>query len=223
MAVNDIAKRLEQVRLQISSAAESVGRSPADVELVAVSKKHSVQSIEAAYAAGQRVFGESYVDELEKKVAQTAHLADIEFRFIGHLQRNKAQRAVRACSHIDSVHSEKLARALSRHAESAGRTLRVLAQVNVLLEPSKSGVSPDELEPLVHTIRELPALTLDGLMVIPPPDLSRARRAFEKLLELGRHHGLAVLSMGMSADLTLAIECGSTQVRVGSAIFGPRV
>lgn len=222
MAVTEadkIAERLDKVRSRIREAALQASRPADSVELIAVSKKHSVASIEAAYEAGQRVFGESYVDELEFKVAHTKHLSDIEFRFIGHLQSNKAKRATKVCRFVDSVHSAKLARALSRHAES---TINVLIQVNVLGEASKAGVAPSELDALVNTIAELPKLELDGFMVIPPPDLEQTTYAFMELAALAKRHKLRTLSMGMSGDLEVAIACGSTQVRVGTGIFGPR-
>ncbi|MEM6959170.1 MAG: YggS family pyridoxal phosphate-dependent enzyme [Myxococcota bacterium] len=217
-----IAARLEAVRERLRRACERAGRAPNEVELVAVSKRHPPSVIEAAYEAGQRRFGENYLQELEEKAAALSHLPELRFQFIGHLQRNKAKRAMKVASAIDTLDSARLAEALNRHGESAGVTRDVLIQVNVAGEGSKAGIELDALDALVEVVSKLPNLRLRGLMTLPPVDESEARRAFEALAEARARLGLEVLSMGMSADLELAVACGSTQVRVGTAIFGPR-
>lgn len=214
-----VGARLELVRAEIHQATQAAKRSPDSVELVAVSKRHPISAIEAAYEAGQRVFGESYADELVAKVKGTRHLEGIRFRFIGHLQRNKAARVVEHACAVDSVSSSRLIRALGRHAR---QELEILLQVQVIAEDSKSGATIDELDGLIDAAHSEPSLRVAGLMTLPPRDLAQAQRAFEGLASAASSHGLMTLSMGMSADLRLAIECGSTQVRVGTAIFGPR-
>lgn len=218
MALN-VGARLEDVRAAILDATKAAKRSPESVELIAVSKRHPISAIEEAYEAGQRVFGESYADELVAKVTGTRHLEGIRFRFIGHLQRNKAARVVEHACAVDSVSSPRLIRALGRHAT---RELEILLQVQVIAEESKSGAAMGELEALISMARNEPNLRLAGLMTLPPRDIAQAQRAFEGLAHAASSYGLRTLSMGMSADLHLAIASGSTQVRVGTAIFGPR-
>ncbi|MAQ15517.1 MAG: YggS family pyridoxal phosphate-dependent enzyme [Sandaracinus sp.] len=218
-----VAARLHAVREQIRVAAEAAGRAPESVTLVAVSKFHPAAAIREAYAAGQRVFGESYVQELEAKATDLADLPDLEWRFIGHLQRNKAKGVVAVGAGVDSVDSIRLARELAKRADRAAAIVPVRIQVDVHGETQKSGVAPAELAALVAEVRELPSLRLEGLMTIPPADDgAAARRSFETLDALATRFDLPVRSMGMSADLELAIACGSTEVRVGTAIFGPR-
>lgn len=214
-----IGQRLETVRASIQQATKDAGRPPDSVELIAVSKRHPIAAIEAAYEAGQRVFGESYADELVEKAIGTQHLEGIRFRFVGHLQRNKAARVLKHASAVDSVSSIRLIRALGRHA---GPKLEILIQLQVVQEESKSGAPLGDLDALIEAVQEQPALHLAGLMTLPPTDLSQARRAFVGLAAAAKEHGLTTLSMGMSADLKLAVTCGSTQVRVGTAIFGQR-
>ncbi|MFT5358995.1 MAG: pyridoxal phosphate enzyme (YggS family) [Polyangiales bacterium] len=214
-----IGARLEEVKTAVLQATSDAGRSSSSVELIAVSKRHPITAIEAAYEAGQRVFGESYADELVEKAIGTKHLEGIRFRFIGHLQRNKAARVVEHACSIDSVSSVRLIGALGRHAQ---RELEILLQLQVVAEESKSGAPLAELDSLVEAAREEPTLRLAGLMTLPPRDSDQAQRAFEGLGRAAKQHGLETLSMGMSGDLQLAIACGSTQVRVGTAIFGPR-
>lgn len=214
-----IGARLEGVRADILQATSDAGRTHDSVELIAVSKRHPIPAIEAAYEAGQRVFGESYADELVEKAVGTRHLEGIRFRFIGHLQRNKAARVVEHACAIDSVSSVRLIKALARHATQA---LEILLQVQVVAEASKSGAPLAELDALVEAAQGEPTLRLAGLMTLPPRDSTQAQQAFDGLARAARSHELQTLSMGMSADLQLAIACGSTQVRVGTAIFGPR-
>lgn len=217
-----VAERLASVRARIEAAVAAAGREPGSVRLVAVSKRHPPEAIREAHAAGQRIFGESYAQELEAKAAALADL-DLEWRFIGHLQRNKAKVVVGAGAGVDSVDSRRLASALHKRASGEGAVLGVRIQVNVAGEAQKSGVDPAELDSLVAHVGGLDALRLEGLMTIPPAgDPEDARPHFRALVAHAARHGLPVRSMGMSSDLEVAIEEGATEVRVGTAIFGPR-
>lgn len=219
-----IAEGLAHVRDRIAAACARAGRRRDEVRLLAVSKGHGADAIAAAYAAGQRDFGENYVQELSEKAAALADLPDLRLRFIGRLQRNKVKDVIRVAHAIDSVDSLSLAQALSQRALANARTLSVLLQVNVDREPQKAGVLPEAVPELVAAVRALPALTLDGLMTIPrmADDPEQARPTFRALRGLALGSGLRELSMGMSDDFEVAIEEGATIVRVGTAIFGPR-
>lgn len=215
-----IARGLDEVRARIAIAAARAGRRPDDVTLVAVSKTKPVEAIRAAYALGQRIFGENYVQELEEKRHALRDLPDLELHFIGHLQRNKVKVAVDCADVVATVDSERL---LLEVAKRAPRPTRILLQVNVAREPQKGGCDPEELPALVTLARQHPTLLVDGLMTIPPAgSAEEARPFFRALRALRDAHGLRVLSMGMSEDLEVAIEEGATHVRVGSAIFGAR-
>ncbi len=217
---HDVAEGLARTHARIAQACTRAGRDPSEVTLVAVSKTHRSEALRAAYAAGQRVFGESYAQELARKAAALADL-DIEWRMIGHLQRNKVKRVVGAGAAIDSVDSRRLATAIATQASAQGRAVPICIQVNIAAEPQKSGVAPEELDALVAHARSLPSLDLRGLMTVPPARKD-PRPYFRALAELARRHGLPELSMGMSGDLEVAVEEGATMVRVGTAIFGPR-
>ena len=219
-----IAQRLAEVRERIARACARAGRARDEVRLLAVAKGHGADAIRAAAAAGQREFGENYVNELKSKRAALADVPALRFRLIGKLQRNKAKDAAELASAVDTLDSLALAQELSRRAQARGRELEVLVQVNVDREPQKAGVAPEALEELVAAVRALPALALRGVLAITraTDDPESARPAFAALRELARQHGLPELSMGMSADLEVAIEEGATIVRVGTAIFGPR-
>jgi pyridoxal phosphate enzyme (YggS family) len=193
------------------------------VALVAVSKFHGAVAIREAYAAGQRVFGENYAQELAEKRAALADLPDLSFHFIGGLQRNKVKLLVPAAEVVETLASAEAARALSKRATELGVEVTALVQVNVSREPQKSGVLPEQLGALLDAARALPALRVTGLMAIPEADhAERARASYAALRTLAEAHGLRELSMGMSDDLELAIAEGATIVRVGTAIFGPR-
>ena len=217
-----IAERLREVRAQIAAASARAGRSPDDVTLLAVSKRHSVESIEAAYAAGQRAFGENYAQELVEKAAALEGRADLGWHFIGQLQRNKA-RALTPIANltVQTLDSIRLARELDKRAEAA---LDVFVQVNVAAEPQKGGCALAELDAVLDAVGASEHLRARGLMTIPPAvdDPEDSRRWFAALRELASARGLRELSMGMSADLEIAIEEGATLVRVGTAIFGAR-
>jgi pyridoxal phosphate enzyme (YggS family) len=226
--VSRIADNLERVRERIAQAAAATGRQPESVKLVAVSKGHSAEAIREAYAGGQRSFGESYAQELATKADSMSDVVDMDWHFIGHLQSNKARMVAGRVHLVHTVDSPSLARELARRVKrEGGAALPILVEVNVSREPQKHGVWASELEELLLVIEDEPALVLRGLMTVPPADdLSRARVAFETLESLRALHGgprrLPELSMGMSHDLELAIACGATMVRVGTAIFGPR-
>jgi pyridoxal phosphate enzyme (YggS family) len=229
-----IAKSLAIVRERIAAAARRLGRRPEDVALMAVSKTFPAEGIQEAYAAGQRLFGENRVQEFAEKSAAVADLANAEFHLIGHLQSNKAARAAQLFSAVDSLDSLALARKLDAAAANTNRRLAVLIEINVGGEAAKSGVAPDspELEQLLTAAPGLQHLEFRGLMTIPPftEDPEGARGYFRRLRELRdriatRHLpavSMDVLSMGMSHDFEVAIEEGSTCVRLGTAIFGER-
>jgi len=214
---------------RIARAARAVSREPSSVRLLAVSKTMPAAAIRAVHALGQRAFGENYVQEAVEKRAALADLADLEWHLIGPLQGNKARLAAETFDWVESVDRLKIAERLAA-ARPAGRpALDVLVQVNVSGEVTKSGVSPPQAVGLAQAVAGLPRLRLRGIMGIPAPDddAARQRGAFAALracFDACRAAGLAVdtLSMGMSADLEAAIAEGSTQVRIGTAIFGPR-
>jgi PLP dependent protein len=219
VAVSDVAERLEAVKTRIRDAAVRAGRDPSEITLVAVSKLHPAAAIRAAYAAGQRDFGENYAQELSDKAAELGDLPDLRFHFIGHLQRNKAKLVAPRVAVVHTVDSLSLAQAIERRAD--GRAHVLLIQVNMAGEVKKSGVDVDEVEALRDAIERETSLPVTGLMTIPPAE-GDPRPHFEALAALARRLGLAELSMGMSDDLEAAIEAGATLVRVGTAIFGPR-
>jgi len=213
-----IARRLGEVQERVRRAAERAGRDPASIALVAVSKGQPADAVREAHAAGQRLFGENYVQELRAKASALSDLADLRWHFIGHLQRNKAKDVAGVVSCVETVGSERLAEALARHAPGP---LDVLVQVNVAGEAQKSGCAPAELDAIAERVRRCPPLLLRGLMTVPPFE-GDPRPHFRALAALSRARGLPELSMGMSGDLETAIEEGATIVRVGTAIFGAR-
>ncbi|BBP05619.1 YggS family pyridoxal phosphate enzyme [Sulfuriferula plumbiphila] len=223
--MDTLKNALQAVRTRIAAAACAAGRTPDAVELLAVSKTFGVDAIRAAAAAGQRAFGESYVQEALLKIAALADLSLI-WHFIGPLQRNKT-RAV--AEHFDWVHGVDRAIIAQRLNDARPATrppLNVCVQVNVSGEASKSGVAPADLPALVQAVAQMPRLRLRGLMAIPAPGANpdRQRSQFRLLRRLrdGLDIPLDTLSMGMSDDLEAAIAEGATLVRVGSAIFGWR-
>lgn len=243
MTPSDIPARVLAVRERIQSAAIRSGRDANSVRLLAVSKFQPVAAIRAAYAAGQRDFGENYVQELRDKSALLADLPDIRFHLIGHLQTNKVRHVVDVATRIHSVDSLRLVDELEKRAAQSRPTavarplheptiptdlrLRCLVAVNVAGEETKSGAEPGEVPALVERLRSSKHLFLDGLFTVPPAGPAEAARPhFEALRalrdELGGASELPELSMGMSADLEVAIAEGATWVRVGTDIFGAR-
>lgn len=217
-----IADRLAETHDRIAAAARAAGRDPATVRLLAVSKRHPASAIREAHAAGQRDFGENYVQELAQKAAELHDLADLRFHLIGHLQTNKAKLVAGLGASVQTVDSARLAESLAKHV-APGTKLGVHLQVNVAGEDQKSGCEVGELPALVAAVRALPSLRLEGLMTVPPEgDPARTRAAFRELARLAREHALDSLSIGMSSDLEIAIDEGATIVRVGTAIFGAR-
>jgi pyridoxal phosphate enzyme (YggS family) len=229
-----IAENVVEVRERIEAAVRRVGRSPGDVALMAVSKTHPADRIREAFAAGLRLFGENRVQEFAGKSDALADLRDIEWHMIGHLQTNKASKAAELFGAVDSVDSVKLAGKLDLAARALGKKLWVLIEINVGGEAAKTGVAADshELEELLLAAPRLESLELRGFMTVPPfsEDPEGSRSYFRKLRELRDATtarklpgvGMDVLSMGMSHDFEVAIEEGSTCVRVGTAIFGER-
>lgn len=203
---------------------------PADVTLVAVSKFHSVEAINEAYAAGQRVFGESRVQELTAKYGQLPK--DIEWQMIGHLQTNKVRAIAPFISLIQSVDSQRLLECIDREAERCGRVIDCLLEVHVTAEESKSGWDVDSLRDYLAsgTISELKSVRIRGVMGMATftEDMAVVRADFERIAAIKREleplfdSSFDILSMGMSDDYPLAVECGSTMVRIGSSIFGSR-
>ena len=196
--------------------------------LLAVSKTRGADAVAAMAAAGQRAFGENYVQEALPKIEALRGLG-LEWHLIGHLQSNKADAAARAFDWVQTVDRTKLVAALARHRPADLPPLNVLIQVNIDDEAGKHGCRPDEVDTLAAAIAAQPTLRLRGLMAIPAPDPNMARRraAFHEMSALfdataARHPGIDTLSMGMSEDCVEAIEEGATMVRVGSALFGAR-
>jgi pyridoxal phosphate enzyme (YggS family) len=227
-----IGANLQAVKERIAHAAELVARDPGTISLIAVSKTHPVEAIEAALAAGQRAFGENYVQEaLEKMRALAARpeARGVEWHMIGPLQSNKTRVVAESFAWVHSIERERIAERLSEQRPAGLAPLNVLLQVNVSGEASKSGIAPDDLAPLARRVAALPRLRLRGLMAIPEPThdaaLQRARfRSLRELLERLRAEGLELdtLSMGMSDDLEAAVAEGATMLRIGTAIFGAR-
>jgi pyridoxal phosphate enzyme (YggS family) len=223
-----ISSSLEAVRRRLAAAEAAAGRIPGSVRLLAVSKTFPADTIQEAYAAGQRAFGENYVQELQAKGAELAGL-DIEWHFIGPLQSNKTRPVAELAHWVHSVERLKIAERLSAQRPETLPSLNVCLQVNVSGEASKSGCEPHEAVALARAVATLPRLRLRGLMCIPEPTADQAllagqfavlRQLHEELVAQGLE--LDTLSMGMSSDLELAVREGSTLVRVGSAIFGSR-
>lgn len=223
-----VRSALDAVRARIDAAARRAGRDPATVALLAVSKTHGPEAVRAAYARGQRDFGENYVQELVPKAAALAALTELRWHFIGHLQTNKCRDVAGLVTTVQSVDSERLVRELGRRAAAAGRTVGILIQVNVAREAQKSGCEVEALPTIIAAARETPGVALRGLMTVPPAadDAGESRRWFDALRALRDEHGgaalLPELSMGMTHDMDEAIAAGATVVRVGTAIFGAR-
>jgi len=213
---------------RVAAATTACGRAPGSVQLLAVSKTFPAEAVRAVYAAGQRAFGENYVQEAAAKRAALADMTDVSWHLIGPLQSNKTAQAS-AFDWVESVDRLKIAQRLSSQRPPGLAPLSVCIEVNVSGEESKSGVAPAQAAALAAAVAALPNLRVRGIMGIPAPaaDAATARGQFRALAQCFaacRDEGLAVdtLSMGMSADLELAIAEGSTQVRVGTAIFGAR-
>ena len=226
--MEDVAANLELVQSRIAAALEKAGRSPADVQLIAVSKKQDAEKVRAAFDAGQPIFGESKVQEARAKIPLLP--SAVRWHFIGHLQKNKIRHALPLFDMFHSVDSLALAQDMERIADEEGVRPRVLLEVNVAGEGSKFGFAPAKLKEEMEALLALGRLEIEGLMTIPPfaPEAEDSRRYFVQLRELRDEleqrfaMRLPQLSMGMSNDYHVAIEEGATFVRVGTAIFGER-
>src|SRR5438132_7191869 len=226
--VEKIAENLEHVRAQIADAAEKKGRSPDDIELVAISKTHDAEKVHKAYEAGQILFGESRVQEARAKIPLLP--SGLRWHFVGHLQKNKIRHALPLFELFHSVDSLALAQEMNRIAAEEGGHPSVLLEVNVAEEGSKCGFKDETLRAEMESLLALPRLSIEGLMCIPPladePEASRTffvrlrelRDSLEKEFDLR----LPRLSMGMTQDFWIAVEEGATLVRVGTAIFSER-
>ncbi len=226
-----IKDNLAAIHNRIQKAAAKANRNPAEITLIAVSKRKSLEMIKEAIAAGQLDFGENYLQEAKEKI--TVLSGQARFHFIGSLQSNKAKDAATLCDLIHTVDRLKLARELDKHAREANRTLPILIQVNVGREEQKGGVLPEEAEELIKKMQDFTNLEIRGLMTMPPyrANQEEVRPYFAELRELGKtlhQKGLIAttcsleLSMGMSGDFEAAIAEGATMIRVGTAIFGER-
>lgn len=226
--MNEIAANLERVRREIAAAASRSGRSPNEIELIAVTKTHSAEKVQAAVEAGQTLFGESRVQEARAKIPLLP--SRLRWHFIGHLQKNKIRHALPLFELFHSVDSLALAQNMQRLADEDGMQPRVLLEVNLAGEASKHGFAPQALRRDLEALLSLGRLTVEGLMTIPPlaPEAEASRRFFVALRELRDdletefNLRLPQLSMGMSGDYAIAIEEGATMVRIGTAIFGSR-
>jgi pyridoxal phosphate enzyme (YggS family) len=230
-----LRERLEAINQRIAAACQRAGRDFFEVTLVAVSKTVEPERIHQAILAGVRILGENRVQEASAKISELEKVVaehDIVWHLIGHLQSNKARRAVELFSAIQSVDSFKLAVRLSQLAGEAGKRLPVFLEINLGSEDSKAGITPDEVLPLCEQVSKLPRLELKGLMAVPPllDDPEAVRPFFRRLRQLrdeARRAGIVgeqfkELSMGMSNDFEVAIEEGATLVRIGTALFGSR-
>jgi PLP dependent protein len=228
------SENISELQSKIDQSARRAGRNPSKVALMAVTKTHPPERIREAYAAGLRLFGENRVQEFSEKVSALTDLPGARWHMIGHLQTNKAAKAAELFTSVDSVDSVKLAQKLDAAARALNKKLQVLIEINVGGEEAKSGVALDspEQEDLLTTAPRLEALEIRGLMTIPPftEDPEGARPYFRKLRALRDQIAarnlpaitMEILSMGMSHDFAVAIEEGSTCIRIGTAIFGER-
>lgn len=230
--MNDIESRLLAIKEQIASHARQTGRQPEQIKLLAVSKTKPAEAIQAAYQAGQRLFGESYVQEAVTKVQYLKNIpdyADIEWHFIGPLQSNKTRLVAENFDWIHSIEREKIAQRLNEQRPAHLPALNICIQVNISGEQTKSGITADEVFGLAGIISQFPRLKLRGLMTIAEntDDMNVVRDNFLHMQQLfnqlkSQYPSVDTLSMGMTDDMPVAISCGSTMVRIGTAIFGSR-
>jgi len=228
--VIEVGGRIDEVRAEIAAACAEAGRDPGEVRLLAVTKTRPAQTVRDAYVTGCRWFGENRLQELRDKAAELSDLGDLSWSVIGHVQRNKAAVVVDLAAELQSLDSLDLAADLDRRLEAAGRPLDVLVQVNTSGETTKSGLAPAEVDDFTLALRNYPRLVPKGLMTIalPSTDHREVTACFDELAALRDKlrdrdgGGWDDLSMGMSGDFRLAIAHGSTCVRIGSALFGPR-
>lgn len=217
-----LQERLQSVRAQIEACCRRVGRDPSEVQLLAVSKGHPASLIRAAYELGQREFGENFAQELREKASALSDLRDLRWHFIGRFQSNKSNALIRTGAVIQTVFRASHLEALNKRHRRV--PVRCMLQVRFDENADRSGAAEEELPGLLRAAQELPGVNVTGLMLVPPQESSdvATRAHFGRLRELASRLGLAELSMGMSGDYELAIEEGSTILRIGTAIFGPR-
>lgn len=227
--MSTIEQKYQKVKQRIADACLKSQRSSSDVQLLAVSKTKPAEAVRACYQLGQRHFGENYLQDAESKVEALCDLADIQWHFIGPLQSNKTRSVAEHFDWLETLSRKKIAQRLNDQRPDGLPPLKVLLQVNISGEAQKSGLAPAEVLAFAEQLRQLPRLQLKGLMCIPEAteDGQRLAHQFDqmKLLfeQIVQHHPqVDCLSMGMSADLELAIAAGSTQVRIGTDIFGAR-
>lgn len=231
----EIAERWTRIRQAVEDAARRAGRQPAEVRIIAASKTKDIAVVHEAIAAGVRDFGENYVQEAESKIPAIREVSPdlpITWHMIGHLQRNKARKALELFDVVHTVDNARLGRALDRYASERGIVLPVLLEVNIAGETTKTGAAPDALAALRDDLGRCEALSLRGLMTMPPPGSQPedARPYFARARELAAslhrdapdNAPLEELSMGMSNDFTVAVEEGATMVRIGTALLGVR-
>ncbi|MEB3794082.1 MULTISPECIES: YggS family pyridoxal phosphate-dependent enzyme [unclassified Acinetobacter] len=224
--MNYLQDARQHVLQQIKTACEHAQRAPETVQLLAVSKTHPSERLREMYAAGQKAFGENYLQEALDKI-EALHDLDIEWHFIGHVQRNKTKHLAEKFDWVHGVDRLIIAERLSNQRGDEQTALNICLQVNIDGQDSKDGCAPEEVAELVAQISQLPKIKLRGLMVIPAPDNTAAFADAKKLFDevKGQHvhaQDWDTLSMGMSGDLDAAIAAGSTMVRVGTALFGKR-
>lgn len=231
MTPEEIERNIRTIQERIAAAAASAGRDPSEITLVAASKMNDAETVRAAVRAGIRVCGENRVQEMLEKHALGAY-SDCDLHFIGHLQKNKVKNVVGLVSLIHSVDSLSLLEAISRTAEEKGLVQDVLLEVNIAAEAAKNGFSPEEIEHIPEAAQEFGGIRIRGLMAIPPicenpdenrPFFARMNQLFVDISAKKYDNSIMdILSMGMSRDYSAAIHCGSTMVRIGTAVFGPR-
>lgn len=226
--MTDITSRLQAVKQHIEYTVRACGRKPGSVQLLAVSKTRPAAEIRQAHAAGQQAFGENYLQDALPKIAELTDLG-LEWHFIGAIQSNKTRDIARHFDWVHTVERDKIAQRLNEQRPQGAAPLNICLQVNISREPSKAGISPEEILPLARAVAALPQLRLRGLMAIPAAtdDVAVQRAAFHALYTcqqqlMAEGFALDTLSMGMSDDLEAAIAEGSTMVRIGTAIFGTR-
>ena len=224
--MNSLQASRNKVLQQIEDACKQAQREPKTVQLLAVSKTHPSESLREMYQTGQRAFGENYLQEALDKI-ETLNDLDIEWHFIGHVQRNKTKHLASSFAWVHGVDRLIIAERLSSQREASQAPLNICLQVNIDAQETKDGCQPNEVAELVKNISQLPHLKLRGLMVIPAPNntqaFSDAKQLFEQVKSEHAHpEDWDTLSMGMSGDMTEAIAAGSTMVRVGTALFGAR-
>lgn len=227
--MSTLEQHYRAVRQRLQAACEQSGRSLDQVRLLAVSKTKPPEMVAAVYALGQRSFGENYLQDGLDKISALGHLSDIEWHFIGPLQSNKTRGVAEHFHWVETVDRYKIAQRLNDQRPKEQPKLNILVQVNISREPQKNGIMPEDVLVFCQTLHNLERLTLRGLMCIAEAttDQARLREQFEQMQQLfqtlqQQHPNIDTLSMGMSGDLELAVACGSTELRIGTDIFGHR-